>query len=116
MSQTKIYIGKLKKVDLQDMSLKTWAEEYFRLENKGLDADEDPIQAFTEEYQGEAFYIINGNLYEILEHREIDSSDDIYEFHENPDGTIDYVTSFYNGSTCLSESLKRGIELVLSEK
>lgn len=47
----------------------------------------------------------NNNLYEIIENKEIGDFD-IFDMHENTDGTYDFDVMFYNGGCCLSEALE----------
>jgi hypothetical protein len=45
-----------------------------------------------------------------MEHKELDGEDDINNLTENEDGTISFVTRFYNGGTCLTEMLEDGLK------
>lgn len=49
---------------------------------------------------------LNNNIYEITESEEIGDFD-IFDMHDNKDGTLDFDVMFYNGGCCLSEALER---------
>jgi hypothetical protein len=53
------------------------------------------------------FYVVNGNIYETIEHKEVDEAS---FFKDNGDGTYDYFMEFYNGGCCLGECLEYELE------
>ncbi len=56
------------------------------------------------------YYIHNDILYKI-EDSEQEHSDDIFDY-EIKDGKIEYLFSFYNGGTCLSEQIDEVLDMV----
>lgn len=58
---------------------------------------------FEDEYYEKAFEI-NGKVF-LIEKKELDPSDDIFESKINKDGTIDFEVKYYNGGCGLNEAL-----------
>jgi len=55
------------------------------------------------------YLITDTEVYEKFDTVEVED-DDVYQIHENADGTLSYVMRFYNGGTCLQECLEESIE------
>lgn len=107
MSNTETHIGKLRRVELNGLELETWAEQKckeLKLKNKGYSSWAECL--FDETY--EKYFKINGEVWEAFDHRQFEE-DDIDEFELQPDGTIVFMTQFYNGGTCLAEVVEEGI-------
>lgn len=126
MSSYEKHIGKLKKVDLSEYnnSIEKFFEEQCRKlfinateeeiknmynwsENYEYRRDKGPWEYlfFNNHYTTyNKFYVINGNIYETIEHKEME--DDASFLKDNGDGTYDYFMEFYNGGTCLEECIE----------
>ena len=84
--------------------------------------DENPTRTFPVWCNGEVIILYMkdgyltyltrqiGKVYKLVEHTEIE--DDIFKFWKNADGSISFVAEFYNGGTCLSEIIEKGIREV----
>lgn len=132
MSDYEKHIGKLKKVDLSkyDNSTEKFFEEQYRklftdlseeeikeayryAENSKYRRNRGPWEYlfFDNCYEfdmEDKFYVVNGNIYETVEDKEIDGDGSFLK--DNGDGTYDYFMEFYNGGTCLSECLEYELE------
>ena len=110
MSERQTNKGKIKKVDLGQLTLDQYVQDIFN--KHGITPDEyfeTPQEKLEEAMWGhkelEGKYIfINGELYNWIEDKECDR--DFYEVIENPDGTIEYFVSFYNGGLGLYEAIE----------
>lgn len=135
MSDYEKYIGKLKKVDLSRYNNST--EKFFEEQYRKLRTDLSE-EAIKDEYQsaencayrrnkgiweylffdicydfdmGDKFYAVNGNVYETIEHIEVE--EDISFLNDNSDGTYDYFIEFYNGGTYLGECIENELKKLL---
>jgi hypothetical protein len=114
MSYTETHIGKLRKVDLIGKTPEQWAEN--ECKNFGVTELQSYNKTWWEQFLDknnnyEKYFIFKDEVWEAFEHQEIE--EDINQFTLQPDGTIHFVTQFYNGGTCLSEMVEEGIERVL---
>ena len=113
MSDYETIKGKIRKIDLQGLSVEEYAKRI--VEEKGLASEVGQGPYFYETYLEflkwyddwtEGQYIaIDDELYLIYDKSEFDSS---YHVHLTPiaDDTYEFHTSFYNGGTCLSEIIE----------
>lgn len=69
------------------------------------DADLDPKEAFNELTTEKEFMIIKGTVYRVLEYVELDPCGHT-NVEYNADGTIDFVSLWYNGGACLNETIE----------
>jgi len=105
MSSTETHFGKLKKVETD--SIEGWCKEkcfkkgVVELSSYNKDWQE---QLLDEDY--ESVFIVNGEIWETIEHTEYSEDDDLCIFTKNEDGTVTFATQFYNGGTCLSEIIE----------
>lgn len=133
MSDYEKHIGKLKKIDLSkyDNSTEKFFEEQYRklfayqsereikeayqyAENYKYRRNKGPWEHlfFINRYEFDVkskFYVVNGNIYETIEDKEVD---DASFLKDNGDGTYDYFMEFYNGGTCLEECLEHELEKI----
>lgn len=67
----------------------------------------DYWESYVEYVQSEhpMYFINNGNLYEIVEEREISDDEDIFIAIPNGDGTINFELKYYNGGCSMEEAL-----------
>lgn len=124
MSYTEKHIGKLKEVDFDRNG--TTSEQFYKMlcqyhgyndltvENKYTF---NTYRTWEELYwdnlwDADNMYRVDGRLYKLTDHTEIDESKDMFLFHKNADGTISFAVEFYNGGTCLNEMIEEGIRSV----
>lgn len=106
MSHTETHIGKMKRVKCDSIEQKAGElmafegdrPEYFQTNKQWLLCEK------------ENFVVIEDTLWEIIEDKELEGDDEINIMQENEDGTVSFVTRFYNGGTCLQEMLQEGFE------
>lgn len=106
MSQTERITGTLRKLDRKgvettgDVKKRIWEAT----ETEPYSEDEWDFKDYWKKY------VVAGNdVYEIL-YKEDHEPDDCYcDLKYNPDNTIDFSTSFYNGGTCLNEMLEEAL-------
>lgn len=109
MSQTETHIGKLKLVPkLENENLEEQCKRI--LNNKPLDKYYDSYcEMFKASglYGYKSGYVISNKseIYEVIEDF-VFEGDDIFNANKNSDGTITYVTSFYNGGCGFSDALQ----------
>lgn len=106
MSDTHTIKGKIKKVNLQGKSIEEFAKEHMSFISRKLPSY---CKSYTEYlksyYDYKRYFTIKGKLYEIIEAKDI-TYDDFCIINENIDETYSFVTSFYDGGTCLIEMLE----------
>ena len=107
MSRTETHSGLLKIIDKLDSE--TFDNYYLRiikLDDKSFELDLNMFDNYIEyiEYElYEKYVISNKYVYKFLECNEVNDIDII---RYNDDGTIYFLTQFYNGGTCLNERLE----------
>lgn len=114
MSYTEINIGKVREVALNGRTPEEWAQkECERLNASKNYADDTWLSALNDYWDSNADfgmygkYIISGDrLFEILENKCEEATEDISILTPNSDGTYNYIMQFYNGGCCLSEALE----------
>lgn len=116
MSYTELHFGKLKpiKTEMSLEDLKVFLQEDERLFVEDLEEKIEDEHTFFEiqqgDWRGEYLYIYNkGTLYEVVEHKDMGEESDVDITTVNTDGTINFTYMFYNGGTCFSEMLERGL-------
>jgi hypothetical protein len=105
MSQTETHIGKLYRIECTSQEEK--ATELMASKGERPSYYKTNLKWLLGEY--EAYVSTPTGLWGIMEHKELDGDDDINNLTENEDGTISFVTRFYNGGTCLTEMLEDGL-------
>lgn len=115
MSYTEIHIGKLRKVDLAGQTIEQWAEN--ECNKLGVTTRSSYISTWWLQFIDEGnnykkYFMVRGEIWEAFDHIEFDEDQDIDQFIPQPDGTIHFVTKFYNGGTCLSEMVEEGVDRV----
>ena len=58
----------------------------------------------------ERYVIAGGELYKVVEKNYKDMDEDIFNAHENEDGTIDYEVMYYNGGCSFNEAIEYALE------
>lgn len=112
MSETETHIGKLRKVDLQGLTVEQWAEAKCR--ESGM----TELSSYTNTWKEQLldhnnnyhkYFFYEGDVYEAFEHTEIEERD-VDILTKNDDGTYNFVMQFYNGGTCLSEMIEDALK------
>jgi hypothetical protein len=115
MSQTETHFGKLRKVEILNQTLEQWCEI------KCKEVGNTKIESYYNSWQEQArdclesnnkYFFVDDEVWEVIEHIESQSGDDIDIMMPNADGTITFVQQFYNGGTCLSECIEDGIKRI----
>ena len=82
---------------------------------------EDDFQCYYEDYveylrtEIDTHFVYKDELYEITEEEDL-SDDDIFEANKNPDGTINFIVQYYNGSCGFHEAIQRSLDKLNEEK
>lgn len=96
--------GKLKRVNLENETILD-AMKRILTENNEFKSTESVESDFMDLYW-EKYIKSKTNLYEIIEHKKLEHEDMFCKLTKNPDGTISYYTTYYNGGTCESEMVE----------
>ena len=56
------------------------------------------------------YVIAGGEVYKVVEKNYKDMDEDIFNAHENGDGTIDYEVMYYNGGCSFNEAIEYALE------
>ena len=109
MSQQETVIGKLKL--LEKIDGETLEEQCKRVYIERFEPDDETLELCDnfQQHLGdegwETFVIYNGDLYEAIQKKELDTMD-IFNISKNEDGTYDFTLSYYNGGCCFSEAIE----------
>lgn len=109
MSNTEFHFGKIRKVNLEGKT----KEEFFQEKCQELGINELKAKTWyetlgwTDEYEN--YYLSREDIWEVFEHKEMDDQG-YFKMLDNKDGTYTFMTSFYNGGTCLGEILEEEIQ------
>ena len=114
MSFTEKHIGKLVKVDRKGFTAEEWCKEYCQSHSAGIidKSYKSWIECFRHNFYdicADNFRLINGEIYQLVKHTKIDDGEDLNFFYTLEDGSILFVTEFYNGGTCFEEVLDDGV-------
>lgn len=63
-------------------------------------------ECYNNEFWPLSMIEVNGEMWEIVEDKEEDDTEDISILKKAPDGSYDYIMQFYDGGTCLAEMLE----------
>lgn len=109
MSEQKTIKGKLTSVDLKGLNIEEYAKKALG-ENSDLSYHESYIEKLVEQSDGVLIYQEQSNKLYKVTHEEVDP---YYFFfhHTNEDGSIDFITSFYNGGGSLEEVITENLPL-----
>lgn len=114
MSDNELHTGKLIKVEKISEN-ETLTEVIIRL--LGVDCElcekeEDLFEQLKDiDDNYNKYFIFKGELYE-AENIELEPYDAFCSMTFNKDGSINYITGFYNGGTCFSEMIEDELELL----
>lgn len=107
MSETETHLGKLRRIECDSQN--EFAADIMKDKGEIPNYYDNPLKWMIDEY-GDRYVSTPKGLYEIIDHKELDSNDDINDLKENEDGTIDFISRFYNGGTYLGEMLQEGLK------
>lgn len=110
------HIGKIKKVDLDNYTIEGWCEK--KCKSIGLclgEYNKSYKNALLSEPYPAIVIEVDDTLWEIIEDKEEEDTEDISILIPNNDGTYSYIMQFYNGGTCLSEMLEDEIKNIKEE-
>jgi hypothetical protein len=101
MSESELHIGKLKPIKFKEGLSFDESIAYLRM--AGYKIPEYEVDHDTKTIYCDNVIHFNGTFYEITTTRH--DYEAFTKLNHNDDGTIDFVSSFYNGGTCLDEML-----------
>ena len=117
MSQTETIRGKIRLVKRADgESLNVACLRVIVAADKNTDLPdyyEDYVEYLRTEI--DTHFVYKDELYEITEEEDL-SDDDIFEANKNPDGTINFIVQYYNGSCGFHEAIQRSLDKLNEEK
>lgn len=114
MSETVGYKGKLKLCkkykDASELqrNLQDFWQSIPKEERDKYYKDVEEIDEYELEDNG--YVIIDGNCIYKVELEDFDAYDDFIKITQVQDGVYEFITQFYNGSTCLKEMLQEGFD------
>lgn len=111
MSYDEKHLGKIRPLTLADgESTNDLCKKLCEKNNYDLSSYHDDYIECLKDNGYEKYLVTDNGIYEIFDHRE--ESDDPYVQKLIPlgDGTFEFVATFYNGGTCLSEILEDELE------
>ena len=103
-----ILCKKYKDADELQSDLKNFWQSIPREERDKYYKDAEEIDEYELEDNG--YIVINGNCIYKVELEEFDVDDNFVEITQVQDGVYEFITQFYNGSTCLEEMLQEGFD------
>ena len=99
-------VGKLPNETLEEQCKRILAEHnYFEL-NGYCDSWREML--YEELY--ERYVIACGEVYKVIEKNHKGIDDDVFNAHDNGDGTIDYEVMYYDGGCSLNEAIEYALE------
>ena len=113
MSHTEYHTGKAKKiVKKEGQTVEEIAKQIVEeLHIKREDYQDTYVESLLEE-KYEEYVIVDDEIYEIFDDRELDLDDNIYNAEKQDDGIIKYNVMFYNGSCPLSKAVELAIKKI----
>lgn len=113
MSETEINKGTLTKLDLQG-DIEEKCKQAVELLGLAYNPDNhDSYQECIEDAGYRSAYIYQDDIYQVT-YSPVEDDGDIYEANKNEDGTIDFLTRFYNGGCSFNEALDYAMEKLSS--
>jgi len=106
MSYTEFHIGKLKPVDLEQKCLEDWCKKTLVLSGRtGISSYNHSWLEELQDVHYDKYYTYKDKLYEFIDHTETEDETCFCKLILKEDGIVEFIASFYNGGTCLSEML-----------
>ncbi len=111
MSQNETYFGKIRKIEVKDLELwcKRTCEVFYGLTSDDLDKNETWQDKFHWKNDNKQWMILDNEVYAIEQLVNFDEDTGIY-MEKQPDDSIVFGTTFYNGGTWLGEMLEEEIK------
>lgn len=109
MSCTESHVGKIKKVDLEGLTIEEWAKEVATAYGMEFKEYYDSYKELVLDELYFRYIVVEEEIYEIIEDHEF-TEEDISELTPEGDGVFSFVMQFYNGGTCLTEMLEDAIK------
>lgn len=72
------------------------------------------VEMLCDELYGR-YVIADENVYKVIEKNYKDMNEDIFNAHDNKDGTIDYEVLYYNGGCSFDEAIEYAIDNMKSK-
>lgn len=113
MSETVRHIGKIRKVNLNGLTVEEWYKK--KCEERGITLQrwhDGYKQAFLDEEDDVEFVSSDNSVWEIVEDKEEEDTEELSVLTPNSDGTYSYIMQFYNGGTYLGEMLGEAIRTI----
>lgn len=73
-----------------------------------IEDEDDALDAFLDKYTVNEYIVINGIVHKTLEYEDLDPCGHT-SVEKNKDGTISFVSLWYNGGACLNETIEYGL-------
>lgn len=113
MSETVTYAGKMKEIELLDNTLldtvKALAVVFGDADYSKLG---DDIHEILCDHLEDKYELVGDKLFKMVSLKRFTDGEEINMGSRNPDGTIDFLTQFYNGGCCLNEALEEVLKYV----
>lgn len=114
MSETVLYIGKLKPVEKLLNVDETFEERCKRIlkEHNYLELNDycDSWEEMLCDELYDEYVIVDEDIYKIVEKNYRSIDDDVFEAHINNDGTISYEVMYYNGGCSFNEAIEEALQ------
>lgn len=95
-------VKKLENETLEDTCKRILIDNGIKLEvNESYESYQEQI--FDSLY--EKYVVVNNEVYKVVEKKDFDDSD-IFDIHDNGDGTYSYDVMYYNGGCCFEEAIE----------
>ena len=115
MSYTESHVGKIKKVDLEGLTIEEWAKEVATAYGMEFKDYYDSYKELVLDELYCRYIVVEEDVYEIIEDHEFDERE-ISVLTPEGDGIFSFTMQFYNGGTCLTEMLEDAIKIHNSGK
>lgn len=112
MSDNELHIGRLVKVQYENETLEQALIRILNDKKIDYSYSGDTLFNILKDYEDNynKYFIFKNKLYFAEDTEPVDSGDAFCKLNNNPDGSIGYVTQFYNGGTCFSEMIEESLE------
>jgi len=109
MSETEYNVGVLTLVENEGDNEKTASKI---LAEMGVAPRPDIYDSAEEQLSDDGYrkYVFYNNSYYKIEYLSVDPDEDIFEATKNADGTISFVTKYYNGGCSFNEAIEEALK------
>lgn len=120
MSDYEMHVGKIRDLGLDKDSQIKFMREALNTANiiqdyKAPEDDEEVVDDFRDLLY-DKYIVMRDSIWEVIEDKRSDGYEDINIITNNGDGTYSYINKFYNGGTCFSEMIEKGLEKLLKSE